>query len=163
MDEEKQDQKIKEDEEHVQLAPLDVPDGQESEENEYSSDSDMNREMSESLRHLPPSVRRTFMGIFQGKGPMDGHPLFEKFSSNHIDKFLDLIKSDDQNQFEYHSSNRWFYLGYTILAILFFFGTMWVLLPIDKNLFQDILKIFVAFAGGLGSGFGLKSHLDKKK
>jgi hypothetical protein len=48
------------------------------------------------------------------------HPLFDKFTENHIDKYQDYIQRDDDNEFKFRSSNRWFYLFYVILGIGFF-------------------------------------------
>jgi hypothetical protein len=33
----------------------------------------------------------------------------------------------------------------------------------NVGLLSDILKLLVVFAGGFGSGFGLKTYLEKKK
>ena len=63
----------------------------------------------------------------------------------------------------YVSSNRWFYLFYTILGLSFFSFLVIYLLPKDKELLDQILKLLVAYAGGLGSGYGLKAFKDMKK
>jgi hypothetical protein len=90
------------------------------------------------------------------------HPLFDKFTENHIDKYLDYIQRDDDNEFKFRSSNRWFYLFYVILGIGFFSFLVIYLLPKDKSLLEEILKLIVAYAGGVGSGYGIKSYLNKK-
>ncbi len=38
-----------------------------------------------------------------------------------------------------------------------------LLLPDHKDLYVEILKILVVFAGGAGSGWGLKSYLDQRR
>jgi len=37
------------------------------------------------------------------------------------------------------------------------------LLPKDKALVDQIIKMGVAFAGGIGSGYGIKSFKDRKQ
>ena len=120
-------------------------------------------ELNEAIRSLPPQIRRSFMSIVQGRVSQDGHPLFEKFTSQHIDKWLDYLQKDDDYEYGLLSSNRFFVLAYVLIAVSVLFGLIYLLLPADKGMLQDILKILVVFAGGLGSGFGLKSYLDKKK
>lgn len=31
------------------------------------------------------------------------------------------------------------------------------------ELYKEAMKLFVAFAGGLGGGFGIKGYIDRKK
>ncbi len=90
------------------------------------------------------------------------HPLFDKFSEDHVHKYLDYIQRDDDHAHELKSSNRWFHLTYTIIGVLFFSFLVVYLLPKDKNLLNDILKLLFTFVGGIGSGYGIRSYLDKK-
>jgi len=73
------------------------------------------------------------------------HPLFEKFTEDHVHKYLDYIQKDDDNEFSFRSSNRWFYLLYTILGLSFFSFLVIYLLPKDKALLDEILKLLVAY------------------
>jgi len=115
------------------------------------------------MESLPNPARRSIMSFFQGRIPSDGHPLYDKFTSEHIDKWLDYVQKDDDNEYKLLSTNRFFYLFYFVFGIAAFFVLVFVLLPNDKELLQDILKIIVVFAGGFGSGYGLKSYFDRKK
>jgi hypothetical protein len=45
---------------------------------------------------------------------------------------------------------------------MFVFATVF-LVGHDKELYQEILKLLAVFLGGLGSGFGFKGYLDRKK
>jgi len=90
------------------------------------------------------------------------NPLLEKFTDEHIHKYLDYIQRDDDHEFELRSSSRWFHSFYLIMGLASFLFLVIYLAPIDKALLSDIIKVIVAFAGGLGSGFGLKAYLDKK-
>jgi hypothetical protein len=37
------------------------------------------------------------------------------------------------------------------------------LVKTDTELYKEAMKLFVAFAGGLGGGFGIKGYIDRKK
>ncbi|MDX9695973.1 MAG: hypothetical protein RBT49_09300 [Bacteroidales bacterium] len=121
-------------------------------------------EVEEIISEMPPEVRRTFkMAMMQSSSlGRFSHPIFDKFNEKHIDKFLDYTQKDDDNLYKLKSSNRWFYLLYTLLGLGFFIFLITFLLPIDREIFIEILKLTVAFAGGVGSGYGIKSLIDKK-
>ncbi|MFH1154369.1 MAG: hypothetical protein V1793_11180 [Pseudomonadota bacterium] len=115
---------------------------------------------------MPQEVKRTIQMAMMSSSSMGGprhHPLFEKFTEEHVHKYLDYIQKDDDNEFSLRSSNRWFYLFYTTLGVCFFLFLVIYLLPNNKVFLDEILKLFVTFAGGLGSGYGLKVLKDKKK
>lgn len=117
-------------------------------------------ELAEALEEVPAEQRKTIsMAIMRStmRTGMVGHPLFEKFTPDHIDKFLDYSQKDDENEYKYKSSNRLFYLAYSILGIGVFVFLVLFLLPSNKELMIDIFKMLIAFAGGLGSGYGLKA------
>ena len=106
------------------------------------------------------------MSMMQSTPPVGGsrsHPLFEKFTEDHVHKYLDYIQRDDDNEHNLRSSNRWFHLVYTIIGIAFFGFLIVYLLPKDKALLNDLIKLLVTFAGGVGSGYGLKSYLLESK
>ncbi len=116
--------------------------------------------LSEIFEDMPQDKKNSIsMSLMQTslRGSGIGHPLFEKFTKEHIDKFLDYTQRDDENDYKLKSSNRWFVLVYTILGISVFLFLIIFLLPRNNELLLDIIKIFIAFVGGLGSGFGLKS------
>ena len=130
----------------------------ESEETEKTN-IELPEEIAEVLEDMSPKVRREItmaMTQMSTRGGL-GHPLFEKFTEKHIDKFLDYSQRDDDNEYKLKSSNRWFYLIYSALGISVFIFLIIYLLPQNKDFLLDIFKLFVAFVGGLGSGFGLKS------
>ena len=115
---------------------------------------------------MPAEMKRMIMSMMQTTPSMGGsrsHPLFEKFTEEHVHKYLDYIQRDDDNEYEIRSSNRWFRLGYTLIGIAFFGFLIVYLLPKDKALLNDIIKLLVTFAGGVGSGYGFKSYLETRK
>ena len=91
-----------------------------------------------------------------------GHPLVEKFTPEHITKFLDYSHEETKRQLTLRSSNRWFTLAF-ILICLIFFGFLIVFLADQHSaILLDILKVLTGFLGGLGGGYGLKAYLDHK-
>lgn len=115
--------------------------------------------------NIPKEVQQTIMAMSssQQMGGTRSHPLFDKFTDDHVHKYLDYIQKDDDNEFGIRRSNRWFYLLYAILGIGLFLFLVVYLLPKDKIVFDQIIKMFVAFAGGFGGGYGLKAYRDMKK
>lgn len=113
----------------------------------------------------PAALSKMFemaLGFTSSSGP-GFHPLFEKFNDEHIHKFLDGLQKDDDHEYKLRHTNRIFHLCYTILGLIAFGLLFSWLLPNNKDLLVDILRIVIIFAGGLGAGFGLKSQLDKRK
>ncbi|MCU0615022.1 MAG: hypothetical protein MUD09_08070 [Desulfobacterales bacterium] len=120
-------------------------------------------DLPDDMPHEAKQIIRMAMMSSSATGMSRHHPLFEKFTEDHVHKYLDYIQKDDDNEFSFRSSNRWFYLLYTVLGLCFFSFLVIYLLPKDKGLLDEILKLLVAFAGGLGSGYGIKAFKDKKK
>ncbi|MFH2091458.1 MAG: hypothetical protein ABIJ31_03770 [Pseudomonadota bacterium] len=109
----------------------------------------------------PPHVKEIMLGMMRSSstsGPMP-HPIVSKLNDEHIHKFLDYSQKDDQNAYELTKSNRWFRLIYAILAASVFLFLIVFLLPNNKELLIDLIKILIAFVGGLGAGLGLKDKL----
>lgn len=122
------------------------------------------QKLDEFVKEMPPFMLREmrFMAqLFSGGSGSVLHTLLGKFNESHIDKFLDSLRQDDQNKYKYYSSNRWFHLAYVgigVSLLVFIF----VLFADNQTILSDILKILVAFAGGLGSGYGLRSAKDRR-
>lgn len=118
---------------------------------------DMPAEMKKQVVSMMMGFNQTTVGRSGAR-----HPLFEKFSDEHVHKYLDYIQRDDDNAHELKSTNRWFHLAYVIIGVAFFGFLIVYLLPKDKTLLNDILKLLFTFAGGVGSGYGIRSYLEKK-
>lgn len=113
----------------------------------------------------PKEIQRTVrMMMSASSGHVrSGHPLFEKFTDDHVHKYLDYIQKDDDNAFALQRSNRWFHLAYVLIGIGLFVFLMVYLVPKDKAMFDQIFKMLVAFAGGFGGGYGVKTFRDRTK
>jgi len=119
-------------------------------------------EVSEALGEMPDNIKRQVTMAMMQMTTRQGsiHPLFDKFTEAHVDKFLDYSQKDDENEYKLKSSNRWFYLIYFLVALAFMVFLIMFLLPNNKELLVDFIKILVGFVGGFGAGYGLKTKLS---
>lgn len=110
----------------------------------------------------PKDIQRVvseFMGMaISSVGPRY-HPIFKKFTPEHVDKFLDHTHQSDREERALRRSGRWFQLAYVLLGAAALVALVVYLLPRDRSLLVEVLKAIVLFAAGVGSGYGLKSHL----
>ena len=116
-------------------------------------------EVREFLKGAPPEVRQVAMSMMT-RTSMGGslpHPLFDKFTPQHIDKLLDLNEEDNKRNFNFASRGRWFQLSYVFFALSFVIFLIVYLLPNNKDILNDLLKVLVGLAGGFGLGYGYKS------
>ncbi len=90
------------------------------------------------------------------------HPILDKFKDEHVKQFLENDKLDSERDYWLRSTNRWFHLTYAVIVLLALGLLIGFLLPNNKDLLADLLKILLAFGGGVTSGFGLKAQIDKK-
>lgn len=121
-------------------------------------------EFQQFVDEAPPHVRSILMQMTRTMqvGRSFPHPLFDKFTPEHIDKFLDYSYKDDEYTYSLARSNRWFYLAYSLLFAGLLVFLIVYLAPQHKDLLADILKMLAVFAGGFGAGFGAKSLLGKR-
>lgn len=128
---------------------------------------DTSLDVQEIFKDAPPEIQKeiTRMAMMFRSGPMPPpvHPLFNKFTAEHIDKFLDYNHKDDDNNYKLEKSNKTFNLIYALLGVGLLIFMIVYLVKDNADLLAEILKILVIFAGGFGGGFGFKSYLEKKK
>ena len=89
-------------------------------------------------------------------GPLPS-PIANKINEKHIDKALDLAKDDSDKDYR---ANLWG-MGMRIFIIVIFIG-LFVFLTLyfgktNQDLYLDLVKVIIAFLGGIGIGYGLKS------
>lgn len=139
-------------------------------EENQNNKSDVNNEpidtfLSNLPENMPPEVKRTIRMSMMGAsfGGVPSHPLFDKFTPEHVTQYLNGMQKDDDNSFKLISSNRWFFLFYVVLTVVVFCGLIIYLLPRDKAFLDLLFKLIITFAGGFGSGYGIKSIKDRKK
>jgi hypothetical protein len=119
----------------------------------------------EAVEKMPPEVRRIFQGFAasfssQISGPRP-NPLFEKFTPEHIDKYLDYIQRDDDHDYELKKTNRMYYMVYALVALAAFGAGVVYLLPRDKDLLIQLITLIVILGGGVGAGYGLSKRRQK--
>ena len=117
----------------------------------------------EILENLPPEIKRVMQIGFgmQRVGPIPS-PLASKVNEQHISRILEITEEDSKRDFTDVQRARWFSFGYVLLfCALFVFLTIY-LAGENSALYGEIVKLAVAFLGGVGSGFGVKTYLDRK-
>lgn len=115
------------------------------------------KEIEEFVKGAPPEIRAMMMEMRTSTTRSPQHPLFEKFTPAHIDKFLDYNEDDHKRDFTFATQSRWFHFGYVIIALSFIVFLIVYLLPNNKDILNDLLKVLVGLAGGFGLGYGYKS------
>lgn len=115
----------------------------------------------EILENLPPELKRVMeVGFSMQKfsGPV-ASPLLEKINEKHIDKILDLSEKEDDRQYKDSQSNKIIFISCFVIVILLFVFLTIHLAQSNSELYMEILKLSIAFVGGLGGGFGIKSYI----
>lgn len=132
-------------------------------EQQAGKDPEVVEELEEDLP-APPTIIRQMMAMFGfGLGGRAFHPVFDKFEPEHVDKFLDHSHEEDLERLRIRRQDRWFFLIYAVIGLGFLGWLIWALLPNDKDLLAEILKLGIAFAGGVGGGYGLKSYQESRR
>lgn len=88
-------------------------------------------------------------------------PIQRKINEGHISKILEIVEKDDERTFADAQSSKKYTLVYVIIfSLLFVFATVF-LTNKNEELYKEVLKFFIVFLGGLGSGFGLGKYGKK--
>ena len=117
----------------------------------------------EFLKKLPPEAKKIFAMMASHRSGLIANPITHKINEKHIDKILEITEKDDDRSFKDAVESRKYALIYFIIfAGLFVFSTIF-LVSYDKELYKEVIKLFAVFLGGLGSGFGFKSYLDRNR
>lgn len=138
--------------------------GNKSEEEKSSENNDIDSVGPELLKSLPPEAKKVLeIGMSMQRFGPTPNPIAKKINEKHIDKILDLTEKDEERSFKDAGESRKFTLIYILIfAALFVFSTVF-LVGSDKDLYKEVIKLFAVFLGGLGSGFGIKSYMDRNK
>ncbi|NEU72717.1 hypothetical protein PI95_009065 [Hassallia byssoidea VB512170] len=117
------------------------------------------------LEDLPPQLKRVVeatLSMQRISATPYLSPLQEKINESHISKILEIVEKDDERTFADAQASRKYTLINTIVVLIFFGFITVFLVYKDVESYRELLKLAIAFAGGLGSGFGLKGYLDRK-
>ncbi len=118
----------------------------------------------ESLEDIPPEARHVvnMFGMATRFGPTP-NPLLEKLTPAHIDRILDLSGKADEREFQDAQSSRMFSLIYIGIGAALLVFLTWFLVPIDKNVYLEIIKTLLAAGGGFGARVGAKTYWDRHR
>ena len=107
-----------------------------------------------SLLRKPPS------GNFSRAASRNGLPVIIRsstsFESEHVTQFLDNSHKRDM-------IGKWFGLVSVLSAVALFVFLTVFLAPDSPELYVEILKAAIAFAGGMGAGYGLKAYRGRRE
>lgn len=123
-----------------------------------------NEEEIELFEDVQPSIKKSVNTILtlQGiTGPISSI-LDSKINEKHIDKILEMTEKDDERSFKDTQHSRKFRLIYLLIGVALFVFLTLFLVGKDTELFKDIIKLFIAFVGGMGAGYGIKHYKDRK-
>ena len=104
----------------------------------------------------PQAVLRQFERFVAGsitQRTSHHHPIFDKFESEHVTQFL-------TNSYKRDIAGKWFGFISVLSAVSLFVFLIIFLAPDSPELYMEILKLAIAFAGGMGAGYGLKAYRD---
>ena len=123
-------------------------------------------EGSEGTPQTPKAMRQmmaAFMGFSRSSGGSVYHPIFDKFNDGHVDTFLAHSHEEDMERLraEHRGPIYGFLYAALVVAVLVFL--VLYLLPQDPDLLGEILRLAIAFAGGVGGGYGWRAHLDSRR
>jgi hypothetical protein len=123
-----------------------------------------NEEEIELFEDVHPSIKKSVKTILtlQGvTGPISS-VLDSKINEKHIDKILEMTEKSDERRFTDSRHLRKFRLFYILIGVALFVFLTLFLVGKDTELFKDIIKLFIAFVGGMGAGYGIKHYVDNK-
>jgi len=116
------------------------------------------------VNHLPPEIKKVMeigfsMQRFSGPIP----PAFaDKINEEHITQILNLAQKDSDLAYKDSLHSKYLFAGLTVIFLVFFVIIAIYFVNHNKDqMLQDLIKMAVAFIGGIGGGFGLKSYFDK--
>jgi hypothetical protein len=115
------------------------------------------------LEGLPPEERKRIQ-TFMSMGSVSGSilsPFESKINEKHIEKILDIKEKYDEKIFKDTQQSRKFLLIYILIGVFVFVFLTLFLVGKDTELFKEIIKLFIAFVGGMGAGFGIKHYMDR--
>ena len=104
----------------------------------------------------PQQVIEQFEQFISGGIGHVRNPVLDKINEEHIATALELAGKNDARTFEYSKAERRYRLTYVLIALAAFFALTFYLLPVDKELYKQVVQVLVAFGGGFGVGYGVR-------
>ena len=108
-----------------------------------------------------PAVFQEFVAsVARSSGPAY-HPIFDKFESGHVSKFLDQTHEAGREERQIRREDRRFRFGYVLIGVGIFVFLTWFLLPDHAALYLEILKALGIFGAGAAGGYGLRAYQER--
>jgi hypothetical protein len=118
-------------------------------------------EVQPDLTGMPRELRQIFeMSLHSVSGKMPS-PIYSKLNESHIDRIIENAENDEKRQYSDHQLGRVFKLIGAVLGLAVFIFLIVFLSSNNSTLLTEIIKLAVAFGGGVGAGYGLKSFRKK--
>jgi hypothetical protein len=153
------DNKSTQDEEALSEKNAASPSGEEAQ-----TDDSMQIEDSELPSDMPKPVRRVitqFMGEMRRSGPASS-PLVEKLTSEHIDQLIEITNEDSRLEYRDAQQRRKYSVAYFLIGSALFVFLVIYLSGSNPDLLEALIGYLIAFLGGLGGGYGIKSWRDRR-
>lgn len=131
---------------------------------EAQTENSMQIEDSELPSDMPKPVRRVitqFMGEMRRSGPV-ASPLMEKLTSEHIDQLIELTNEDSKLEYRDAQQRRKYSIVYSLIGSALFVFLVIYLSSSNPDLLEALIGYLIAFLGGLGGGYGIKSWRDRR-
>lgn len=111
----------------------------------------------EALRTLPPEAQKVVgqLLVSRSVSPVP-NPLLEKLNTNHITEILELSRRRGEREFENGRAGRRYRMAYIVIWIVAFFVLTFYMLPIDRDLYKQVVQLLIAVGGGFGAGYGVR-------
>lgn len=69
---------------------------------------------------------------------------------------MDDITQTIEDSYEASRADRRYRLAYVVLGISAFFAFTFLVVPVDKELYKQVIQLLVAAGGGFGAGYGYR-------
>ncbi|NEQ38470.1 MAG: hypothetical protein F6K40_20240 [Okeania sp. SIO3I5] len=116
--------------------------------------------------NIPINIKKQISLAFSLESRREVSPwidLADKVQPSHITQFLENDNAQDERVFQDSQISKRYTLTYVIIFCFVFLFTTVFLVNQNVNIYTDLLRTFVVFAGGFGSGLGYKNLKDKNK
>ncbi|MCG8321093.1 MAG: hypothetical protein MI921_16440 [Cytophagales bacterium] len=80
-----------------------------------------------------------------------------KITKKHLDKILDLTKDDSDKNYKANLWNMGMRISILMIVTGLFVFLTYYFGRTDKELYLELVKVIIAFLGGVGIGYGMKA------
>ena len=103
----------------------------------------------------PQQVIEQFEQVIGAIGPAR-NPVLEKLTEDHITTLIENGSKNDGRILEDSKAERRYRMAYILIGLLSFGLLTAYILPLDKELYKQVIQLLVAFGGGFGAGYGYR-------